>query len=142
MEAGLECILYVSSATRALGPEEMEHLLLRSRERNHAEGVTGILLHQDGSFMQYIEGPPDGLERIFTIIRQSSLHRGIIELIREPLVARHFPEWSMAFRSHELQTFSQPERYASLLDPALRPEQADPLNVLHVLNSFWNGWGA
>ena len=97
-ESDLESIVYVSSATRLLSLDEIQHLLSRSRDRNLQHGVTGVLLYVGGNFMQYIEGPAAGLNVIYRIIQQDELHSGIIEVSREAVEQRQFGDWSMALR--------------------------------------------
>jgi Sensors of blue-light using FAD len=111
----LSCILYVSSAIRMLSEPEIDPLFERARSRNLEEGVTGILLHFNGNFMQYLEGPLVGLERIYRIIQESSLHSGIEEIIHEPIQRQAFPKWSMAYRRKDFEAFTDPDNYAELL---------------------------
>ena len=134
----LHCLLYVSSAIRLLSEKEMEHLLSRARARNEEAGVTGILLHREGSFMQYLEGPKDGLAPIYRIIEQDPLHTGIIELINEPVSVREFPTWSMAFGTKDVRAFAYMDRHASPLHPALKPNQSVASPAVCVLNGIWN----
>lgn len=134
----LHCILYVSSAIRLLSEREMEHLLSRARERNTEAGVTGVLLHREGSFMRYIEGPKDGLKRIYRIISQDPLHTGIIELIDEPISIREFPTVSMPFGTKDVRAHAYMDRDASPLPRALRPNQSVNSPAVCVLNGFWN----
>ena len=93
----LVAVAYVSSASHLLNEEELERLLLAARQANEAEQVTGVLLYDDGSFFQYIEGPPDGVDRIYDRIRASRAHRGLIRLFRARIPDRNFKDWSMGF---------------------------------------------
>ena len=73
-------------------------------------GVTGALLHQDGSFFQYFEGSESGVGQVYSRIMGSRMHRGLIELVCEPADQRHFSTWSMGFAESagsELQAISQ-----------------------------------
>ena len=93
----LECIAYVSTAAGGLTDADLEGLLTSARRRNEEQGVTGALLFHDGSFVQYFEGPPEGVEEVYGHIRGSKLHRGIIELERAQVPERQFPRWLMGF---------------------------------------------
>jgi hypothetical protein len=93
----LESVTYVSSASGSLTDADLEGLLTSARHRNEQQGVTGALLFHDGSFFQYFEGPPAGVEDVYGHIRRSRLHGGIIELDRSPMPARQFPRWLMGF---------------------------------------------
>lgn len=134
----LHGILYVSSAIRPLTEAEMDRLLESARRRNREAGVTGILLHQHGNFMQFIEGPRRGLARIFEVIRESPLHRGVFEIMNSPVPERQFSDWSMAYRTRNVQAFTHPELFDAYLKPGLDLESPGTPPVVAVLNSFWN----
>jgi hypothetical protein len=106
--SALHAIVYVSSAVHLLSQAEIDHLLERARERNGAAGVTGLLLYDEGNFMQYIEGPRDGLMAIYQIILADPLHRDLSELLNEPVAQREFADWTMAFRPKMLPPFLTP----------------------------------
>ena len=103
----LSAIVYVSTATRLFGPAELEDLLRRSRARNIREGLTGLLLFADGSFMQHIEGPRDRLQSVWSSIRMDPMHHGIIELVNEPVEEREFANWAMAFSPATTQDLTE-----------------------------------
>lgn len=97
-ESTLYAIVYVSKAARPLTLEELRSIQVRAQSRNARDAVTGILLYSDGAFMQYLEGPAQGLTRVYERIKPNPWHYGLIDLYREPIVMREFSEWSMAFR--------------------------------------------
>lgn len=78
--------------------EQLGTLLRKARERNQREGVTGVLLYADGTFLQYIEGPAQGLLRVYEAILRDPLHHHIFEMLREPLAQREFGQWAMGYR--------------------------------------------
>ena len=130
-------IVYVSKAARPVTRGDLTRILERSLRRNLEENLTGVLLYADGSFMQYLEGPAVGLLRVYGIIKTDPLHYGLIDLVREPIRAREFAEWSMA--CHVVGTAGESsltENYALLsgrLAAALRPKSA----ACELLSSFW-----
>src|SRR6187399_1577333 len=108
--SALVAVAYVSSATRRFASEELDALLLDARAFNATAGVSGALLYQDGSFFQYFEGPEAGVEQVYSRIKSSRRHRGLIELVAAPVNQRHFSTWSMGFAepvTSELQSLSQ-----------------------------------
>jgi hypothetical protein len=92
----LGAILYISKAARPMTRTDLAHLSEHARRRNAQEGITGVLLYSEGAFMQYIEGPSDALLRTYAVIKAHPMHFGLIDLVREPIGARAFAEWSMA----------------------------------------------
>jgi hypothetical protein len=134
----LHALVYVSTATHQLSLPEIRHLLERARARNIQEGITGVLLYSHGNFMQYLEGTSSGMSKVYDIIKADPLHKGIIELLREPIPSREFSGWSMAFRSISAFGTSDPPQldavFLARFDPAgLPPSAADTL-----LWKFWN----
>jgi Sensors of blue-light using FAD len=93
----LRCIAYVSSALHPLSEAELEALLLDARRFNQHVAVTGVLLFHDGSFFQYFEGPPAGVEAVYARVKASRSHHMIIELHDAPIDERLFGQWLMGF---------------------------------------------
>lgn len=134
---GLMALVYVSSATGSLGPDKIDGLLASSRRFNAQVEVTGTLLHHGGSFLQYLEGPPEGLDRVWQRVVASSLHHGIHELVREPVPQRYFDRWHMGFAeapASVLQSLSQSQWRRSAA-PLLQAPEAS--NTLGLLLDFW-----
>lgn len=133
----LVAVAYVSSATGRFAPEVLDALLLDARAFNAIAGVTGALLHQDGSFFQYFEGPEDGVEQVYSRVKRSRRHRGLIELVAAPVNQRHFSTWSMGFAepvASELQAISQASWQAQRQAVSM---QDAPAPGLTLLLSFW-----
>jgi hypothetical protein len=93
----LYTLVYVSHAT-ALFTEaeaEVERILLDSRANNARDGITGVLLHRDGNFMQCLEGTEAAVRQTYARIQADRRHTGLIALLEEPIAGRSFPEWTM-----------------------------------------------
>lgn len=90
-------LIYASSATSALEPNELSEILRVSRRNNERDGVTGMLLYTDGSFFQVLEGAPDVVDRVFARIDSDPRHRAVITIIHERIQRRAFGAWSMGF---------------------------------------------
>lgn len=133
----LQSIVYVSSAVRLFSAEEIRHLLDAARKRNQEYGVTGVLLHCDGNFMQYIEGPSAGLDHVYGIICTDSKHRGMIEIMRAPIDRREFGEWSMAYRSPEANGYSGSAQEQHLFGPVAQRHAMDASPSRLLLQNFW-----
>lgn len=91
----LRAIAYVSQARADLSAERLQAVVDDAARFNKMAGVTGVLLHDGGHFLQYIEGPPDGIASVYERILQAGSHVDIIELARGRLGQRQFPYWSM-----------------------------------------------
>lgn len=90
-------LIYVSTATHLLSKDELLDILRVSRRNNEIGPVTGLLLYQDGNFMQVLEGPEEAVMDIFGKIEKDTRHTDIIVILNEPIKEREFSDWSMAF---------------------------------------------
>ena len=134
----LHALVYVSTATRSLSAEELHHLLDRARARNSREGVTGVLLYSHRNFIQYLEGPASGIEKVYAIIKADPQHHGIIELMHEPIQSREFSDWSMAFRDISAFGIASPPEIDRVFEAAGSAGSC-PASAGHVfLSKFWN----
>lgn len=135
----LIAVAYVSSAARPFSSNELDALLVDAREFNAGMGVTGALLHQDGSFSQYFEGSESGVGQVYERIKGSRKHQGLIELVREPADQRHFSTWSMGFAESagsELQAISQAGWHRQRQAASVQDKDSHSPG-LRLLLSFW-----
>ncbi|XFC38821.1 BLUF domain-containing protein [Stenotrophomonas indicatrix] len=91
----LRAIAYVSQARPDLSAERLQTLVEDAARFNKMAGVTGVLLHDGERFLQYIEGPPDGIDSVYERILQAGSHVDIVELARGRVGQRQFPYWAM-----------------------------------------------
>ncbi|MGE6334829.1 BLUF domain-containing protein [Stenotrophomonas sp. NPDC077659] len=92
----LHAFAYVSTARAGLDLPELDALLADVTLFNRMAGVTGVLMFDGGRFLQYIEGPRDGIESVHARILNARRHGSISELAAGELQARWFPRWTMA----------------------------------------------
>jgi Sensors of blue-light using FAD len=93
----LQCLLYMSTASREMAPGEIDGMLQRARARNESLGITGALLHYGGRFVQVLEGEPAAVERCFERISADNRHGDIQRIYSGPVAAPSFPDWSMRY---------------------------------------------
>lgn len=94
----LERMVYVSQAMPGTRIGDVCHIIRASHARNAAFGVTGVLVCLDGWFVQFLEGPPEGLDVIYGGIAADRRHVAPDLRIRERALCRLFPDQSMALR--------------------------------------------
>jgi hypothetical protein len=92
-------LTYVSTATELLTVPQLVDLLEEIRPRNHALGLTGMLLYSGGNIIQALEGPDAGVESVFSSIESDARHTEVKVLHRGPTDHRVFEDWSMGFRN-------------------------------------------
>lgn len=89
------CLTYRSKAAAAPSDSDLDALVSKARARNRRMGVTGMLLYEDGHFLQTLEGPPKGLSAIWSDIRRDERHREIEVLTEHLVAARLFSDWDL-----------------------------------------------
>ena len=91
----LSTVVYRSRAVRALQPSALHDLTVAAQSRNSQESVTGLMLYDQENFFQWLEGPPDSVERIMTSIRNDYRHTDIEIINTQSATRRVFDGWSM-----------------------------------------------
>jgi hypothetical protein len=67
-------MVYESRAVAPLSELDLDGLVTAAQRRNREEGVTGVLIHDQGRFMQWLEGPQEGVARVWRSIRKDTRH--------------------------------------------------------------------
>jgi len=88
-------LVYISAATNEMPASALAELLRKARANNTRAGITGLLIHHSGSFMQVLEGPESSVESLFHRIQADPRHRRVVVLGRESVKRATFPDWSM-----------------------------------------------
>ncbi len=89
---------YVSTRSYALHDNHLERLLIQSRIRNAELDITGILIHLDGHFIQFLEGPEENIDKVFRSIQKDNRHHDIKVLSMGKSYERCFDDWQMNFK--------------------------------------------
>ncbi len=113
-------LLYCSQATPGVSDDQIQNILLVARRNNKALGITGVLVHGGGMFMQVLEGPEQAVLRLYVKILDVRRHRGSRIIYNTPAKEQVFKDWSMGvinsdplefdhiaeFRAHRLEAVS------------------------------------
>lgn len=91
-------LIYTCALAKGVTPDDLRHIAKASAHSNAKRGVTGILLCQDGSVLQVLEGEQTVVERLYARIAQDPRISNALVLIRRNATAREFPKWSMGYR--------------------------------------------
>ena len=113
---------------------EIRQILATARRNNPPLGVTGALMFNRGCFAQVLEGPRENVSGTFERIQRDPRHAEVMLIGFDPVEARGFAAWSMAFvgassTDHALYGDIESE---SGFDPS-RLTGNDVFNVLHNL---------
>ncbi|MEI7795872.1 MAG: BLUF domain-containing protein [Methylococcaceae bacterium] len=92
------CLVYASRATGNFSETDLIDILKLARLENEKAGTTGVLIYQDGYFLQMLEGNFSTLNTLFhEHICKDSRHDSIVTLFQEFKPKRDFPNWNMGF---------------------------------------------
>ncbi|MGD1845815.1 MAG: BLUF domain-containing protein [Salibacteraceae bacterium] len=136
----LHHLLYTSRRSESCTDEGIKALLNTCRANNRKTGISGVLLHSDYFFLQYIEGP-ECIHQLFEKIQTDSRHQEVNLINFGPIESRAFPNWQMGYKSvnqYKVQFLSNvTEEEANYFHRLLRgyPAEANstPLRLLKSL---------
>jgi len=90
-------VLYMSTAVKPMNYDDFSALLQQFRDSNNKRGITGMLLYQNGTFMQMIEGEKQVVLDLYDKILKDDRHTGVHTVLAGDIEARNFEDWSMGF---------------------------------------------
>jgi hypothetical protein len=115
-------LIYTSTAAREYDAQELRAILESSTRRNAQNGVTGLLMYSQGTFMQVLEGEDAAIDETMGRIGLDARHHSVFELSREPIGEREFSRWSMGFYSLDGEEVLMSDEHAHQFDHGFNPE--------------------
>jgi hypothetical protein len=88
-------LLYASRATSPIKPDLLASILKHATHANAIVGVTGLLCHTDGVFLQVLEGSRDAVSTLYNRITRDPQHTDITLLTYDEITERNFSGWAM-----------------------------------------------
>ena len=97
-------LIYTSSRKPNCDATEIENILASCRRNNPSKNVTGVLLHSNHRFIQYLEGDKDRIMSLFEAIKKDERHGGVNLRYYSPIEERIFPSWQMGYKDVNLNS--------------------------------------
>ena len=88
-------LIYASRAAQAVNHDTLGALMKSSRARNLAAGITGVLIFNDGVFLQLLEGGRNAVSALYNRITRDERHHDVVLLSYDEVAERRFTGWSM-----------------------------------------------
>jgi hypothetical protein len=88
--------IYVSGAS-ALSEHDTVQFLTKARKVNRKNDVSGMMLYTDGRLLLVLEGEATRVDLAGSMIFSDKREHRL--LLREPIVEREFPEWTLGFET-------------------------------------------
>jgi len=89
---------YISSASQPMSTGQLLALLQQCLRHNADDGITGMLLYGNDTFVQTLEGDEKTVESLYHKIESDPRHSHIRILQRKTIGDRQYSDWSMGFR--------------------------------------------
>lgn len=118
-------VMYASYAKQNFSDEDLTELLIKARANNSKLGITGMLIHRAGNFIQVLEGEEGAVKGLYEIIQADERHAGKIIISEGEINERQFAKWAMDFRNYSKNALFTPEEMAN-----------DKYGILAVLTDF------
>lgn len=90
-------MIYTSAATKKFSAPELKELLEKARRNNTANEITGMLLYEDGTFLQVLEGEEEIVQQTYERIAKDPRHNKTLLIARFEVEQRTFTDWEMGF---------------------------------------------
>lgn len=108
--------VYVSRSSYPFTDDDLANLLMTSRSNNARLGITGMLLHREGRFIQVLEGPDEAVRERLAVIARDPRHTAVHTIVDERVEDRLFPAWTMGYRAVTDDLASVIPGYADVFD--------------------------
>lgn len=93
----LKTLCYVSSQKNSLKISDLSNLFKSVKRNNISVGISGILFHNNGNFLQVLEGNAEKVDRLYEKIRVDNRHHSIIIIIDTEICGRLFEDYDTEF---------------------------------------------
>jgi len=133
----IRSIMYYSSAVRAMSAEELAALEQECELNAIHVGITGMLLHKHGEFLQVLEGPKGVVGDMYARILVDPRHTVAGKISDRPIARREFEGATLRFRNLDTAPAGTP-----FLTPfSYEAFRANPDLALLVLKYFFCNQG-
>ena len=103
----LATVVYRSRAVRPLSGPDLHALIQSAAARNAREQITGVIVYDNQTFFQCLEGPAENVARLMHSIHKDQRHTEIDVLNNRPAAGRLFADWSMKLATRDQQARPQ-----------------------------------
>lgn len=138
----IHCI-YTSALSPGYDDSVLESILATARARNGPRGISGMLLFDDGSFFQILEGEESTVLDLYERIGSDERHDQITKLIQEPIEERAFADWTMGVADITRTDLEKLDGMNDFFRNGRGLAELDPGRAKSLLNAFRDGkWRA
>ncbi len=90
-------VIYRSTAESHFSQKDIDYMLLKAKQHNKKQGITGCIIYSNNQFIQIIEGAKEAILNLYDSIKADNRHFDVTTLIETPSKDMLWDDWSMAF---------------------------------------------
>jgi len=90
-------LVYVSEESYPMNQNVLNDILEHSRKHNTKVNISGVLLYENGSFLQLLEGKENRVRALYQKICKDTRHKHVAKIIEFKSRQKSFAEWSMGY---------------------------------------------
>lgn len=133
----LSCLVYTSVSKQKMSSRELEEMLMRTRVKNKALGITGILLYLDPFFIQVLEGEDNIVNKLFNRIKKDPRHYKATPIYKKSIDKHYFENWTMGFKKFDYSDVEKMEGFSDVLQkPNMNFLDTYPNKIGELLDMF------
>ena len=129
-------LIYVSTAVIRISKDDLQAILLTSIHHNSEKNITGLLLYDQGTFCQALEGEAEDIHTLFSKILEDDRHTSIIKIFDDEIKTRDFSSWSMNCINLDHYDKKQINGYSDFSEAVHNWNFINPLQAKEVLMHF------
>jgi hypothetical protein len=93
----LKTICYISDSRESESIENVKRIYDKAKQNNSKRNITGILIYQNGNYLQVLEGDEKYVDLTFSKIKFDPRHKNIIKVINNSIEQRIFEDYNFGF---------------------------------------------
>ena len=92
-------LIYASKEKHKFSQDNIVELLSKAKKQNESLNIHGMLLYDEGSFFQVLEGEKEVVLDLYDRIVNDERHQNVTKIIFEAIPDMYFSNWSMGYSS-------------------------------------------
>ena len=133
-------LVYTSRKQPSCNNVEIDKILDSCKRNNGSKDITGVLLHTDQNFIQYLEGPKE-IINLYDLIKEDKRHMNVVLLSYRITKKRFFPSWQMGYKDmsgNKLQLLTENLPKEKLIfQQILNGEIPSENSAINMISSFF-----
>ena len=102
----LSFLIYSSLRNNSCSDQEIKNILSSCEKNNPSLDITGVLVHSNNYFLQFLEGNENEIMGLFNNIKKDSRHSKVLLLNKGKIEKRMFPSWHMGYKDVDNEEMS------------------------------------